>query len=450
MTLRMAALLLLCGSALGAQEQQRCSLQEQPSTRISQRRTPTGQFDVFVGGGVRITCPRSDLRLRADSLESYGDQGRLFLFGNVEYEEPRLTLTSNYLTYYQFEERIVANGNVNARLPNGSTMRGPYAEYYRAMQGRPATRLFANGRPAFDIVQRDSAGHPGEPLRVLANNVTMVGDSLVYAGGSVQAMRPEVEARGDSMTVDSEAERMVIMRNPVIEGRRNRPFTLVGERIELSSRQRKLERVVALARAKAVSEDLTLTSDTIELRFSADLMQRAIAWGPSRARASSPTQELVADSLDVRMPNQRMREVFAVRGAAAYGRPDSTRFRADTSDWMRGDTIVARFDRAASDNARGAQLRELYASGNARAYYHLAPADTTLRRAAINYVTGREILIGLRDRQVRTVTVVEQAAGVYLEPRAVAETPPPQQAAPRAAPPAPAVPTSPVRRPPAS
>jgi len=438
------ALLALHAAAVGAQEQQRCTLQEQPTTRISQRRTPSGQFDVFVGGGVRITCPRSDLRLRADSLESYGDYGRLFLFGNVEYEEPRLNLTANYLTYYQIEERIVANGNVNARLPNGSTMRGPYAEYYRAMNGRPATRLFANGRPAFTIVQRDSAGNAGEPLLVLANNVTMIGDSLVYAGGSVQATRPEVEARGDSITVDSEAGRMVIMRNPVIEGRRDRPFTLVGERIEMETEQRKLARVVAFQRARAVSEDMTLTSDTIDLRFADDLMQRAIAWGVSRARAASASQELVADSLDVRMPGQRMREVFAVRRAVAYGTPDSARFRADTTDWMRGDTIVARFDSTAADSARGARLRELHARGSARAYYHLAPADTAERRPAINYVTGREIRIGFRDQAVATVTVLERAAGVYLEPQPVAAIPTPQPARP--APPAP----QPVRRPPAS
>jgi hypothetical protein len=446
MRARLAALLLLGGSALAAQEQQRCTLQQLPSTHVNQRRTPTGQFDVFVGGGVRLTCPRSELRLRADSLESYGDHGRLFLFGNVEYEEPRLTLTSNYLTYYQLEERIVANGNVVARLPSGSTMRGPFAEYYRAMNGRPATRLFANGRPTFNIVQRDTAGNPGEPFVVVANNVTMVGDSLVYAGGSVQATRPEVEARGDSMTVDSEGERMVIMRGPVIEGRRNRPFTLVGERIELTSRKRKLERVVALANARAVSEDLTLRSDTIDLRFSDDLMQRAIAWGPSRARAMSSTQELLADSLDVRMPGQRMREVFAVRGAAAYGKPDSTRFRADTTDWMRGDTIIARFDSV--DTTRATRLRELHALGKARAYYHLVAADTSLHRPAINYVTGREIQIGFRERQVGTVTVVEQAAGVYLEPRPGAESEKKPAASPplRAAPP---VPTPPTTRPPA-
>jgi hypothetical protein len=164
----------------------------------------------------------------------------------------------------------------------------------------------------------------------------------------------------------------------------------------------------------------------------------------------SPTQELVADSLDVRMPGQRMREVFAVRGAAAYGKPDSVRFRADTSDWLRGDTIVARFDSTPGDTARATRLRELHARGSARAYYHLAPADTALRRPAINYVTGREIRIGFRERQVATVTVIEQAAGVYLEPRSAATAATTPAATVPSARPAPPPPAQPIRRPPAS
>lgn len=428
---RAALLLVVLAATLPAQQRQRCNLIRTTTTTFTQKQTPGGQSNIFVGGGVRISCPASDLRLSSDSLESYGDEGRFFLFGNVHYDEPRMSLTSDYLTYFQIDERIIANGNVVARLPSGSTMRGPYAEYYRAIPGsRPATRLFANGRPAFTIVQSDSAGVPRDTLRVLANNVTMIGDSLVYAGGSVQAIRPEVEARGDSMTVDSETERMVIMRNPVIEGRRDRPFTLTGERIELTARDRKLERVISLRRAQAVSQDMTLSSDTIDLRFADDLMQRAIAWGPSRAKATSTSQEMTADSLDVRMPGQRVREVLAVRNAVAHGRPDSTRFRADTVDWLRGDTIVARFDSTQADSARGARLRELQSRGRARAFYHLAPSDTGMRRPAINYVTGREILIGFREQEVSTVTVVDQASGVYLEPKAAPASRPATPASP--------------------
>jgi hypothetical protein len=183
--------------------------------------------------------------------------------------------------------------------------------------------------------------------------------------------------------------------------------------------------------ARAVSEDMTLTSDTIDLRVASDLLQRAVAWGPSRAKAFSPAQNITADSIDVIMPDQRIREMHAVRGAIAQGKPDSIRFEADTLDWMRGDTIVARFDTTVvADSARATRLRELHAVGSAKSYYHLAPADTTMRRPAINYVTGREIVIDFRASQVSKVTVVEQASGVYLEPSAIAPTDTTQTRAP--------------------
>jgi lipopolysaccharide export system protein LptA len=412
------AMLLALPVALWGQETQKCSWTAERQTNI---KSPSGQYNAFLGGGVVMRCPAKEVTLRSDSLESYADEGRVFVIGHVHYNEPRLDLDSDFLTYYQKDERIVAQGNVVARLPNGSTMRGPTAEYQRVIPGvRPVPRLIAIGRPTITIVQKDSVGK-SDTTTVLANNVTMVGDSLVYAGGSVLVTQKEVTARGDSMALDSEREVTVLMRGPAIEGRRDRPFTLSGDRIELLGQNRKLQRVVARGRAKAVSEDMTLASDTIELRIADDLLQRTIAWGPApaRASASSPTQKIVSDSIDVIMPAQKIREMHAVRTAVAEGKPDTTRFKADTVDWMRGDTIVARFDTVITrDTSRATKLRELLAVGNARSYYHLAPSDSTIRKPAINYVIGREILVDFQNQRVAKVTVIDQAAGVYLEPKA--------------------------------
>ena len=437
---------------------ERCFFDNTPNTRQLNVRLPSGNYNSFFGAGVFVRCPSKQLTLRADSLEWYGDEGRIYLLGNVRYNEPRLTLDSDYLTYYQQDERIIANGNVDARLPNGSSMRGPTAEYFRAIpDSRPVTRLFASGRPTINVVQEDTTGEAApDSLLVVANNVLMLGDSLVYAGGAVIATRPEVEARGDSMMVDSESELLVIMQNPTIVGRGERPFTLDGGRIELSSTNRMLRRVHSMGNARATSEDMTLLADTIDLRMENDLLQRAMAWGRSRARANSPTQRITADSIDVRMPDQRVREMHAIRNAVAQGDPDTTRFRADTTDWMRGDTIIARFDSLAapvdSIARTSPELRELTAIGNARSYNHMAPADTSLRRPAINYVRGREIIVNITDKSVSKVTVVEQAAGVYLEPRPIAQQTGPQPSGTAtdttARPPGARTPTRPTTRPP--
>jgi len=454
--IRGALLFLALPAAVVAQDTQVCTWRADRQTNI---KTSTGQQNSVLGGNVVMRCPTKQVTLRSDSLESYGDEGRVFVIGNVHYREPRLDVDSDFLTYFQRDERILANGNVNARLPNGSSLKGPVAEYWRAIPAtRPVPRLYASGRPTITLVQSDSAGQPSPPTTVNANAVTMVGDSLVYAGGQVLVTREDVFARGDSMHLDSQREFTVLMRGPSIEGRRDRPFTLSGRRIELTGRDRQLRRVVSMGTATAVSEDMTLASDTIDLRVANDLLQRAIAWGPSRARAASASQRIVADSIDVDMPNQRIREMHATRGAVAEGRPDSTQFRADTLDWMRGDLIVARFDTlaAADTGAKGAaRLRELVALGNAKSYHHLAAADSAVRLPAINYVIGREIIVDFQEQRVAKVTVIDKAAGVYLEPKPPATSGDSTRAAPApvpsgtaaGAPPSPRPVPSPVRRP---
>ena len=285
--IRAAAVLLLVPALLASQDRQRCNWNAQRQTNV---KAANDQYNTFFGGDVVMRCPNRQLTLRSDSLEAYGDEGRVFAIGNVHYSEPRLDVDSDFLTYFQSDERIVANGNVNARLPSGSTMVGPHAEYFRSVPNtRPIPRLVASGRPTITLVQRDSMGKPAPPMTVLANRVTMEGDSLVYAGGQVVVSREEVTARGDSMALDSEREVVVMLRDPMIEGKRGRPFTLAGDVIEMRARQRELERVLAKGRARATSQDLTLTSDTIDLRVADDLLQRAISWGPSRANAFSPS-----------------------------------------------------------------------------------------------------------------------------------------------------------------
>jgi hypothetical protein len=127
---------------------------------------------------------------------------------------------------------------------------------------------------------------------------------------------------------------------------------------------------------------------------------------------------MLADSLDVHMPNQRVREVRAVRRAFAEGRPDST-IHADTTNWLRGDTIVAYFDTLPPvDTSKGPEIHKLVATANAEAFYNLAASDTALHRPAINYVKGHEITINFDSQKVTDIAVEGKVAGIYLEPSA--------------------------------
>lgn len=428
--LRTLGLTLVALSALAPQvargqgtQPQRCVLQFESSQASGARSTlnklPSGQYNAYQGGGVTYSCIGQNNTLKADSAEYYGDLGVLYLIGSVHYTEPRAKVDSKRMTYWKNEERLLAEGDVVSTLPSGTTLRGPRAEYYRTIPNvRPHTKLIANGRPTISLVQVDSSGKKQPPVDVTADRVTMEADSLVYAGGSVDISRPDLHATGDSAFMDSGTELARLMRGPVIEGKADRPFTLTGTTIDVHSRQRQLERVVALGNGNAVSQDLDLRADTIDLRVTANKLEQAFAWGANGARAVSPTQLITADSLDVRLPGQRIRQVFAVHHAFAQSDPDSTKIRTKERDWLRGDTIVASFDSvfAPGDTSSKPQLVQLVARGGAQSFYHIAISGAPIDKPAINYVRGRAITVALAERQVQRVTVSERASGVYLEP----------------------------------
>jgi lipopolysaccharide export system protein LptA len=284
--------------------------------------------------------------------------------------------------------------------------------------------MLARFRPTITIVEKDSAGKPAKPMTVVADTVFMDGDSLIYANGQVIITRPDISATADSAFIDEGKETMRLMRGPKLTGMKERPFTLSGDLIDLFSRDRKLSRVIARANATAVSDSLTLKSDTIDLRLKGDLLDHAYAWGmTSRARAVSPAQNMLADSLDVFMPGQRVQLVRALRKAFAQGRPDTTRYKvekSDTTDWLQGDTITAHFDTAAAakkDTSKSPTIKQLVSTGHARSLYHMAPTDTAERRPAINHVVARRITIDFDSAKVATVTTVDSVFGIYIEPR---------------------------------
>lgn len=422
-----------------------CTFQFNPEDPGNPPRTtfikqPSGEYNSFIGGRFRGVCPAQSLTVIADSLEYYGDSKVMYLIGNVHYEEPRIVLDAERVTYWQLEEHLRAELNVDATLPSGTNLKGPVLDYYRAVRGvRPLSRMVAPSRPTIRVVERDSAGRPSAPMTVVANTVVMEADSLVYASGQVELTRPDVFARGDSAFLDNGREFARLMRKPEIQGRGERPFTLYGTVIDIFGRNRQLDRALSMGSAKAVSQDVTLTSDTLDFHLADGKLQRAYAWGASRAHAVSPTYDILADSLDVRMPGQRVEQVWALRDAYAESVPDTTKIRSKERDWLRGDTIIATFDTSAAaraDTGRGVRIEQLVARGSARSFYQLPAQDTSYHVPAVNYVRGRDITLAFAERQVRIVTVTEKAAGVYLEP-GVENNPAGQGAPARGAPPAP-------------
>jgi hypothetical protein len=399
-----------------------CDLEFPPGTgtRANVVTDATGNRITYLGGGIVARCIGQGNRLTADSAEQYESERRLFLVGNVHYTEPRATVTSHTMTYYQNDDHLHAEGEVVAVQSNGSTLRGPTADYYRSIPQRPLTRMFAPGRPTVTLVQKDTSGRgrPPDTAHVVANQINMEGDSLVYASGRVEITRPDLLATGDSAFMDSGHDFARLMREPSVQGKGTRAFTLTGGVIDVYSRNRQVERVVATPKGHALSKDLELVADSIDLRMQNNQLQRAISWGTGRAHAVSPDREIIADSIDAIMPGQRIREVRALRNAYAESNPDSG-VVSTQRDWMSGDTIVAHFDSLiGTDTSSKPRIREIVAEGDARSFYQMKNSKGSQTEPTVNYVRGRTINIIFETGKVATVTVTDKATGVLIEPAA--------------------------------
>ena len=416
------------------------------STQMTVLQPTQGAAVTYFRGGIMVLCRSEDIRLVADSAEYHQAAEIVYLFRNVRYTEKGTAVDARRITYWKRDERILAEGDVVARLENGTRMTGPRADYHRAARGlRPRAQLRATDRPRVTLVRADTttpaAARPTPPPTsgrgqlppptprgpadrsadttiVDANTVFMDGDSLIYASGKVIVTRPDVVATSDSLFLDRATERARFLRDPIITGSGERPFRLTGTVIDLFSRERRLERVLSRVNARVVSEDIELASDTIDLRLAENRLERAHAWGTSRARAVSTAQDMTADSIDIIMPGQRLREVRAIGKALAESEPDSLKLDSDERDWIRGDTIVAMFDSVpATDTTSKPRIQELRARVMASSFYQIPPDDTTSRCPNINFARGHEIRVLFDTQSVRRVSVTDSvnADGVYLE-----------------------------------
>jgi lipopolysaccharide export system protein LptA len=394
-------------------------LENRDPTRAQVNKDPmTGKYVAFVGGGISGRCRGQDITIEADSSENYDPSSLYILIGNVHYREPAAAIDAQRATYYRQEERILFENAVRvAQRKGGGVLVGPRVEYFRQVAGvRPRPRAVATMRPTLTYSEKDSLGRDQPPVTMNANVIIGEGDSTYFGVGDVRLLRNELLARGDSATVDANKKTARLLRGPVIESTGSQPFTLHGHIIDLFGSGREVDRILALDSAKAVSKDLTLVSDTIDLRVSKSRLDRAFAFGATGASATTPERTVLADSLDIIMPGQRIRELHAIGKAYVESDPDSTKVHSDERDWLRGDTIIAHFDSAtAKDSASRPQMRDVTAAGQASSFYQSAnKADK--KRPALSYNRGRVIHLDFAKGEVETVTVIDKSSGVYLEP----------------------------------
>ncbi|HEX2189642.1 MAG TPA: OstA-like protein [Longimicrobiaceae bacterium] len=479
-------LALLCAlPAAAAAQAGSCVLVE---NRFVNRQDMGGGYVVLsVAGPLRVECD-GGTTLRADSATVYSASNEVQLFGNVDYRDPTRTLTSNYATYSSAMGRLYATGNVVfTDVTRGSTLRGPELEYFRAMQGRPQPQVNAGQRPHLTIVPSGSAENR-EPLQVDGDRITSVGENFFSASGNVVIHRSDLDATAAEATHDGAAQTLNLRGNARIRGER---FDLIGETVDATLPQNRLERVVARRDAELVSDRLRVDGPEIHLFFQDDLLQRLVTRGPAGAGAGEGAQArplvaatgllLEADSVEAVLPGQVLERVYAVGRAHAEtvdtagrppaptgprarlakqerpGEPGVTRDR----DWVLGDTIVGYFvrkDSAAAPRPVSAdslapedevELERVVTTGSARAFYRVRDENDRVGEVpAMNYLVAREIELTMEDGAMEVAEARGLQRGVYLDPAAPGTAAPaPAQGGPEATPQTPPAQTPP---PPAS
>lgn len=384
-----------------------------------------GTQQVFAGGGVYARCLNEPTTMQSDSMAYFERAGELRFIGRVQFRDTSSTLDADRVTYWIRQERLFAEGNVYTRnLRTGSDLRGPNLDYYRAVPPvRDTLEIRATGRPLIHFFPpRDTSRDATRAFVVRADRVRMRHNDRMWAGGRVEIDRRDLTARADSASLNLGDSVAVLTGGPpyVIGRDTTQPsdsntYRLDGRaiRFDLDGEQN-IRRILAMDSARAVGPDWELVSDTLDLAVDSSRVQRAQAWGRNRRPvATSGLSTVHGDSLDIHMPRQIMQRILAFGDARAVSR-DSAR---PEPDWLSGrDSLHARFVVTDSGGARRSEVERVTAFGAARAYYHTENRRDSTGPLGINYVRGTRIAIAMQQRRVRTVDVVGQVDGYYLEP----------------------------------
>jgi hypothetical protein len=403
-----------------AAQSQRCVFQiDNVDRQGSVVETPQGT-NYFAGGNVQLSCRGTKIAMQSDSVAAYGGNVVQFI-GRVKYRDSTLTMDADRGTYHKNRERWEARGNVTTEnLSTGSTLTGPALDYLRVVKGvRDTLEMYATGRPRIQYFPTDSGGKSAEPYVIVGDRVRFKGDDQIFAGGKVTVDRSDFTSRSDSLRLDTGAgsDGTLIGGRPVLRGLGPDSFSIAGNRIDLQLDQRDLTYLLAKGQRLAVSREWDLVADTIALDINQRQLEQTLAWGAAvRPSATSESYAMKADSLALDTPGQKLQEVRGYGKAWLGGTVYSpTRDR----DWMRGDTIVARFASRDSAGAERAVLSRIDARLGAQSY-HIEPNQRLPARPSINYARGDAITVTMKDGAtdgggVDRVDIRGQVDGIQLE-----------------------------------
>lgn len=415
--------------------------------------------------------------IEADSLVYFQASRFTNMLGRVVFRTDGRELRSATARYFEDIGRLEADSAVELRdLAQGTVITGEELLYLRAGPQRPEERLtVTGGRPrALLYPRRDTlradAPPPTDsvtPYEVVADEIYLVGDQYFQAQGSVGVVRDSLLAFSDSLNYDQVGGSLELTGEParVVQGE----LDLRGRDLRILLPGDVVEEVVAREEAVLTTDSLDVEAPFIRIFMAEGALDRLVAavprtpgaTGPARApatrpvapgapagqggdpgageevpepvraRATSSTLTMEADSLDVIAPGERIERMTAVGRARAVSTVRDTLNTPDTPesilhDWIEGDTVKAAFTAMPSTaDPSGSEivLESLEARLNARSLYRLEPdsiqrADSTAFRGRlpVNYTEATGILLFFDQGKVTRMEWEGLQRGIQLQP----------------------------------
>jgi hypothetical protein len=444
MNLRVPVFTALCATltasaAAQSQTSGGCILEDNPTRQfsVSNRGTPSESW--FVTEAV-FNCP-DGRRIVAQTATYSKAAGQYTLNGAVQVEDADRTLTSEFAQYFIDSGQVHARTGVVLREKrNGSLIMSELLDIYQETPEREALVIATGGRPHAILFQRDSiTGALSDSTTLDAREIRIVGEQSFRGTGSAVLRRDSLTASGDAIAFSQEAGQLDVMGGAHVDlpSQDLRGDTIVATIDD----QDQIDAVLARHAASLEAEDLNVSAPAIRLLFENGGVERLVAmrWEPPpgmepgpRPHVESEAFNLDADSIDVLAPGQQITSAIAIgnaRGERVI--PDSLRgllpeaepevLALLSSDWMRGDTVRARFapnPAAETDSTAAATIMEqLAAHGNqAQSLYSIRDESDPAAMLSFNYLLSSYIEVNFLDGLVSTVSAAGDAKGIYLQP----------------------------------
>ena len=403
--------------------------------RIDQMFNSPNNVMYDAAGHVRMQCRGQKVFLETDSISSLSGQ-YLRLYGHSAYRDTAYSLTADTIYYDLRLEKLEARGNVVATDKiAGSTLNGPYLDYWREVKGvNDSAIVWALKRPTVRFFNAPSARDTGKrsPYIMVGDNLKGFGQSRMTASGKVTIDRDSLHGEGDSLFYDKGPTSIArLLGGPALLRRRGSDsFVVFGKTIRVRSENDTVRDLRSFLDARVVRGTTDIAGDTIHLAFSASKLGLTLAWNrKSGATLHSGGYDIVGDSLAVDTPGEQLREIRIFRNGvlqnpldtlvAAVPRVKGDTTPADTTrNRLSGERIVAHFDQVDSSGVRVTRVRSLQAIGRtpnqaSSLFGRNEVGKDGKRSPSINYTLADTIFVRMKDGDSIGVASVEARGHVY-------------------------------------